>query len=453
MPTDGMSHDFTPNTNPVVGVVGLGYVGLPTAIGFHDSGFKVWGCDTSQSVIQALHEQRNPIGDAALNDQIPATELDTWNITNSVEELTSVCDVILVTVPTPITIDSKPDLSYVFSAGDRIFASIDKSRHTTVVLESTVYPGVTDQTWRPLIQKYGLTEGKEVDIAYCPERFNPGDEERTVRKVARVIGCNNQTIGEGLVRFYEHLTSEDVRYVGKLEVAEAAKVIENVQRDINIALVNELARIFPAMDVDVEDVLSAAATKWNFHRYTPGVGVGGHCIPVDPYYMIQRASDVGVPAGLITAARAVNRSMPSHVAQVLVDILWKAGLSAESTKVLFLGWSYKAEVGDPRETPAEPLAEALQQRGISVSVYDPHIDPETFPDSVDVIPDLTQATGHHLAVLVTAHKACVDLDWDGLALQMETPRVYDGRRVLDLESLEEAGWQCFAVGRPLGVNP
>ena len=449
MPTGEMSHDFTPNTNPVVGVVGLGYVGLPTAIGFHDSGFHVWGCDTSTSVIDALHAQKNPIGDAALNDQIPSMELDTWNITNSIEDLTSVCDVILVTVPTPITIDSKPDLSYVFGAGDRIFASIDPSRHTTVVLESTVYPGVTDQTWRPLIAKYGLTEGKEVDIAYCPERFNPGDENRTVRKVARVIGCNNQAIGEGLVRFYQHLTSEDVRYVGKLEVAEAAKVIENVQRDINIALVNELARIFPAMDVDVEDVLSAAATKWNFHRYTPGVGVGGHCIPVDPYYMIQRASDVGVPAGLITAARAVNRSMPSHVAQVLIDILWKAGLSAESTKVLFLGWSYKAEVGDPRETPAEPLAEALQQRGIQVSVYDPHIDPNTFPESVDVVQDLSQASGHDLAVLVTAHKACVDLDWSALAKTMATPRIYDGRRVLDLDALSEQGWSCYAVGKPL----
>ena len=449
MPTGEMSHDFTPNTNPVVGVVGLGYVGLPTAIGFHDSGFHVWGCDTSASVIDALHAQKNPIGDAALNDQIPSMELDTWNITNSIEELTSVCDVILVTVPTPITIDSKPDLSYVFGAGDRIFASIDPSRHTTVVLESTVYPGVTDQTWRPLIAKYGLTEGKEVDIAYCPERFNPGDENRTVRKVARVIGCNNQAIGEGLVRFYQHLTSEDVRYVGKLEVAEAAKVIENVQRDINIALVNELARIFPAMDVDVEDVLSAAATKWNFHRYTPGVGVGGHCIPVDPYYMIQRASDVGVPAGLITAARAVNRSMPSHVAQVLIDILWKAGLSAESTKVLFLGWSYKAEVGDPRETPAEPLAEALQQRGIQVSVYDPHIDPNTFPESVDVVQDLSQASGHDLAVLVTAHKACVDLDWPALAKTMNAPRIFDGRRVLDLDALSEQGWSCYAVGKPL----
>ena len=246
-----------------------------------------------------------------------------------------------------------------------------------------------------------MTIGDDVEIAYCPERFNPGDAAHGVRSVARVIGCTNPEVGEALVQLYSQLTSEDVRYVGKLEVAEAAKVIENVQRDINIALVNELARIFPAMDVDVEDVLSAAATKWNFHRYTPGVGVGGHCIPVDPYYMIQRASDVGVPAGLITAARAVNRSMPNHVAQVLVDILWKAGLSAESTKVLFLGWSYKAEVGDPRETPAEPLAEALQQRGIQVSVYDPHIEADTFPDSVNVIQDLSQAEGHDLAVLVT----------------------------------------------------
>ncbi|MEC8681115.1 MAG: nucleotide sugar dehydrogenase, partial [Candidatus Thermoplasmatota archaeon] len=291
--------------------------------------------------------------------------------------------------------------------------------------------------------------GVDVEIAYCPERFNPGDAEHGVRSVARVIGCPNPDVGEALVQLYSQLTSEDVRYVGKLEVAEAAKVIENVQRDINIALVNELARIFPAMDVDVEDVLSAAATKWNFHRYTPGVGVGGHCIPVDPYYMIQRASDVGVPAGLITAARAVNRSMPNHVAQVLVDILWKAGLSAASTRVLFLGWSYKAEVGDPRETPAEPLAEALQQRGITVSVYDPHINPGTFPDSIEVVEDLTKAKDHDLAVLVTAHKACVDLDWEALGRQMKAPRVYDGRRVLDLDALQKLGWQCFAVGRPL----
>ena len=215
-----------------------------------------------------------------------------------------------------------------------------------------------------------------------------------------------------MVNLYSKLTSEDVRYVGKLEVAEAAKVIENVQRDINIALVNELARIFPALDVDVEDVLSAAATKWNFHRYTPGVGVGGHCIPVDPYYMIQRAADVGVPAGLITAARAVNRSMPSHVGGVISDILWSANVPANDAKVLLLGWSYKAEVGDPRETPAEPLSHALNSKGIKVGVWDPHLTNDMYPEFVSPLSSIDDAEGYDIAVLVTAHKACVDIEWE-----------------------------------------
>ena len=435
-----------------IGIIGLGYVGLPTAIGFHDAGFEVWGVDVSQRTVDMVMAGENPTGDPDVDDIVPAPGTERWHITTSTAEAVPNCDVVLVTVPTPITHDLKPDLSYVEAAGRAVFEAIPKGSNTIVVLESTVYPGVTAQTWLPIIEELGLIIGKDVEIAYCPERFNPGDAAHGVRSVARVIGCSNQEVGHALVELYSKLTSEDVRYVGKLEVAEAAKVIENVQRDINIALVNELARIFPALDVDVEDVLSAAATKWNFHRYTPGVGVGGHCIPVDPYYMIQRAADVGVPAGLITAARAVNRSMPSHVAQVLVDILWKAGLSAESTSVLFLGWSYKAEVGDPRETPAEPLAEALQQRGIGVSVYDPHIDSETFPSSVNVIEHLTEAKGHDLVVLVTAHQACVDLDWNALAQTMTVPRIYDGRRVLDLDALGQQGWDCYAVGRPHGTS-
>ena len=159
------------------------------------------------------------------------------------------------------------------AAGRAVFEAIPKGSNTIVVLESTVYPGVTAQTWMPIVEELGLVIGKDVSIAYCPERFNPGDPAHGVRSVARVIGCADEDVGHALVGLYSQLTSEDVRYVGKLEVAEAAKVIENVQRDINIALVNELARIFPAMDVDVEDVLSAAATKWNFHRYTPTPGV------------------------------------------------------------------------------------------------------------------------------------------------------------------------------------
>ena len=308
-----------------IGVIGLGYVGLPTAIGFHDAEFNVWGVDVSQRTVDMVLQGKNPTGDPDVDDIVPQPGTERWQITTSAAEAVPHCDVVLVTVPTPITQDLKPDLSYVEAAGREVFKSIPKGSNTIVVLESTVYPGVTAQTWLPIIDKLGLVIGEDVEIAYCPERFNPGDPAHGVRQVARVIGCSNAEVGESLVNLYSKLTSEDVRYVGKLEVAEAAKVIENVQRDINIALVNELARIFPALDVDVEDVLSAAATKWNFHRYTPGVGVGGHCIPVDPYYMIQRAADVGVPAGLITAARAVNRSMPSHVGGVISDILWGAG--------------------------------------------------------------------------------------------------------------------------------
>lgn len=434
--------------NLTVGIIGLGYVGLPTAIGFHDAGFNVWGVDISQRTVRMVLAGENPTGDPDVNDIIPDPNSSRWNITTSTSEAVQHCDVVLVTVPTPVTEDLKPDLTYVSSAGRSVFESIEKGSRTVVVLESTVYPGVTAQTWLPLLEELGMEIGIDVEIAYCPERFNPGDPAHGVRQVARVVGCSNSEVGEGLVELYRRLTTEDVRYVGKLEVAEAAKVIENVQRDINIALVNELARIFPELGVDVEDVLSAAATKWNFHRYTPGVGVGGHCIPVDPYYMMQRAADVGVPAELITAARAVNRTMPLHVATVLNEILYKAGVPSGTAKVLMLGWSYKAEVGDPRETPAEPLTEALLSKDIEVYAYDPHIDLSEFPDEVTVIEDITTASGFDLAILVTAHEKCINIDWEDLGKRMNKPILYDGRRVLDLDSISKMGWQVHAVGKP-----
>lgn len=447
----GWTPDFeqrAKNGDLTVGIIGLGYVGLPTAIGFHDAGFNVWGVDISERTVNMVKRGENPTGDPDVNDIIPSPDAVRWHITTSTAQAVPHCDVILVTVPTPVTEDLKPDLTYVKTAGRTIFESLERGSRTIVVLESTVYPGVTAQTWLPEIEQLGLEMGVDVEIAYCPERFNPGDPAHGVRQVARVVGCSNSDIGTGLVALYSRLTTEDVRYVGKLEVAEAAKVIENVQRDINIALVNELARIFPELDVDVEDVLSAAATKWNFHRYTPGVGVGGHCIPVDPYYMMQRAADVGVPAELITAARAVNRTMPLHVAGVLNDILYKAGVPSGEGKILLLGWSYKAEVGDPRETPAEPLAEALQAKNIAISAYDPHLSPEDFPSGIEVVKDIDSAEGYDLVVLVTAHQACLEIDWSGLAKRMNNPILYDGRRVLNLTELENEGWQIHAVGRP-----
>jgi len=438
------------SNNLSVAIVGLGYVGLPTAIGFFEAGFEVWGVDISERTLRMIRNGENPTGDPDVNDIIPDISNPKWNITSSISDAVEECDVILVTVPTPVTKDLKPDLSYVRDAGVSIFKSIKPNCKKIVVLESTVYPGVTEEVWLPEIEKLGLEIGKDIEIAYCPERFNPGDSKHGVRQVARVIGCSNPMIGQNLVELYSKLTSNDVRYVGKIAVAEAAKVIENVQRDINIGLVNELARIFPNLGIDVEDVLNAAATKWNFHRYTPGVGVGGHCIPVDPYYMIQRANEIGIPAELISAARAVNHTMPIHIANVLNDILYKEGVPSQKGRILFLGWSYKPEVGDPRETPAEPLAESLIKKGISISAWDPHLETRDFPSNIEVVKNIDLAGDYDLVVLITAHKECVSIDWNKLLARMNRPLIYDGRRVLDLEELESIGWRTFAVGRPIG---
>ncbi len=441
-------NDRVASSDLSIGIIGLGYVGLPTAIGFHDAGFTIWGVDTSEKTIDLIKQRINPIGDPDIDDIMPDTTCSRWNIVNSSEIAVPNCDVILVTVPTPITEDLKPDLTYVRDAGISVFKSITKGSQAIVVLESTVYPGVTEQTWLPEIENLGLSLGLDLHIAYCPERFNPGDPAHGVRQVARVIGCSNKSVGEGLVNLYKKLTNEDVRFVGKMEVAEAAKVIENVQRDINIALVNELARIMPKIGVDVEDVLSAAATKWNFHRYTPGVGVGGHCIPVDPYYMMQRAADIGVPAELISSARTVNRTMPLHVAEVIYDILNDSGITNKEGRVLFLGWSYKAGIGDPRETPAEPLFEALKSKGVTIGAWDPLLNENDFPSEVEVITDIDNARGYNLVVLITAHDECLGLDWERLAGNMERPIVFDGRRVLDLELLQTMGWEVYAIGKP-----
>lgn len=431
-----------------VGIIGLGYVGLPTAIGFRDAGFNVWGVDLSEHIVNSLMEGVNPLGDPDLDDIIPKPGSERWHITTSTSDATDHCDVLIITVPTPVSEDLKPDLSYVESAGRAVFEASRKGTRKVVILESTVYPGVTAGVWLPILDELGLKEGEDVEIAYCPERFNPGDPNHGVRQVARVIGCNNQEVGQSLVHLYKRLTSEDVRYVGKIEVAEATKVIENVQRDINIALVNELAQIFPELDLDVEDVLSAAATKWNFHRYTPGIGVGGHCIPVDPYYMMQRAQEVGVPTELITAARAVNRMMPMHVSRVLKDLLYQSGVPARDGRVLFLGWSYKPGVGDARETPVNPLAQSLIESGVSITAWDPYLSEEDFPDGVTVVEEIKSAKDFDLVILATAHKECIAIDWESLFSRMRNPILYDGRRVLNLQKMRDIGWIVNAIGSP-----
>lgn len=433
-----------------IGIIGLGYVGLPTALGFHDAGFRVRGVDVAQRVIDDLSEGKNPGDDPNHDDMIPKSQDETWQVSTNSEDFVPQCDVVLVTVPTPVTKQRLPDLSFVSSAGAVVFASIIPNSGTVVVLESTVYPGVTREVWSPMIEQSGLVEGVDVHVAYCPERFVPGDEEHGVRQVPRVVGASNPSVGEDLRDLYDTLTSGSVTFVGEIEIAEAAKVVENVQRDLNIALVNELARIFPAMGIDVEDVLNAAATKWNFHRYRPGVGVGGHCIPVDPYYLIQKAKDAGAPVELITSAREVNSTMPSNVASDISQILENCDIDIVGSNVLLLGWSYKPGIGDPRETPAEPLAEALVDLGCVVQAFDPLVEASFFPsDLADLVRTESEIRPFDITILVTAHDEVMGLNWEKLANVANQPIIYDGRRVLDVSSLESLGWLVYLLGAPL----
>lgn len=433
-----------------IGVIGLGYVGLPTALGFLDAGFRVRGVDVTSRVIDALLAGENPGDDPQHDDLIPSSQSDLWRISTDSSELVPDCDVILVTVPTPVTDSRLPDLTYVSSAGSAVFSSIAKGSGTIVVLESTVYPGVTREVWAPLLEAAGLVEGEDVHLAYCPERFVPGDSEHGVRQVPRVVGSPDEIVGSELADLYDTLTSGGVTYVGALEVAEASKVVENVQRDLNIALVNELARIFPVLGIDVEQVLDAAATKWNFHRYRPGVGVGGHCIPVDPYYLIEKAKKSGAPVELITSAREVNSSMPRNVAIDASVILERKEISLSNANVLLLGWSYKPGIGDPRETPAEPLAEALVEMGCNVQTFDPLVDDRLFPNELaTLVRSEGEISPFDIAILVTAHDEVLGINWGALKEKANHSLIYDGRRVLDVEMLESLGWSVYLLGAPV----
>ena len=436
------------NKSISVGIVGLGYVGLPTAISFFNAGFKVMGIDKSERIVNSLKNNINPLSEPSLDNLIPHYNEINWNISTSFEYFIPKCDIVLVTVPTPVNESRKLDTKFVQEAGKSIFSNLEKGKNTIVVLESTVYPGLTNEVWMPIILELGLEVGLDVSLAYCPERYNPGDSSHSISEVARIIGSMDCEVGKSLVNLYSNITKSSVTYVGSMEVAESAKLIENVQRDINIALVNELSMILPKLGVDIEEVLDAASTKWNFHRYSPGIGVGGHCIPVDPYFLIDQAFENNSPVNLVSSAREINNQMPSYVADEINNLLNREGVSKIHRKALLLGWSYKHGIGDVRGTPSRQLANRLISLGFEVSVWDPYVSETEFPNDVERITHYSDSKDCDIVIAATAHKEFLDINWSDLKNSMKTPILYDGRRFLDLNSISKLGWIVTAIGKP-----
>ena len=336
-------------------VVGLGYVGLPLAKAFSKH-LKVTGYDIDEEKIKNLNSNNNE---------------DNLEFTAKPSKIRQ-ADFVLICVPTPVTKSKEPDLKYVKSATEIVGKNLKKG--AVVVLESTVYPGVTEEIVKPIMEeKSGMKCGADFKIGYSPERINPGDEAHTLDKITKVVAGMDEKTTEILADLYGLITN--VYKAKDIKTAEAAKVIENIQRDLNIALMNELAIIFHKMGLDTKAVLEAASTKWNFHRYSPGL-VGGHCIPVDPYYLVYKAKELGYHPQVILAGRAINDYMPKHVAEMAIKSLNEVGKVIKGSKVLIMGLTYKENVPDTRESPVREMVKELKEFGVNVYGYDPLLSKE-----------------------------------------------------------------------------
>ena len=349
-------------------IAGLGYVGLPLAVLFAKK-FKVIGFDVNPKRIEELKQGIDRTGE--VNDE----ELRNENLEfSSDERVVNECDVVIVAVPTPIDKLKDPDLSYVKKASEIVGRNLKKG--TIVVYESTVWLGLTEEVCVPILEREsGLKWKKDFFVGYSPERVNPGDKEHTIEKIVKVVAGDTPETAEFLAKLYGAVISAGVYVAPDIKTAEAAKVIENIQRDINIALMNELSLIFHRLGVDTKEVLKAAGTKWNFLRFEPGL-VGGHCIGVDPYYLAYKAREAGYIPQLILAGRAINEGIPRFVAEEAVKLLVKAGKTVNGSRVLVLGFTFKENVPDVRNTKVYELVRELKEFGVEPVIYDPVADKE-----------------------------------------------------------------------------
>ncbi len=426
-----------------IAVVGLGYVGLPTAVAFADLGFSVLGIDLDVRRVEAVQQGKNPLPELGLEEGI-ARATKSGHLRASTDPADAgAMDVVLLIVPTPVRADKQPDLSYVESASAAV-ATVARPGQL-IVLESTTYPGCTEDVVCTALRGVGLEPGTDVGVAYCPERYNPGDTEHTLDQVARVVGAINPAWAQVSAALYGTLNGNKIHVARDLRTAEASKVIENVQRDLNIALANELALICERLQIDVHEVIDAAATKWNFVPYRPGPGVGGHCLPVDPYYLTWAAHQAGIESKVILAGRAVNDGMPQHV----VDRLAAAIGPLPGKEVAVLGLAYKAGTGDARESPSMDVVKGLIAAGAVVRPHDPHVSNEDILRhcglnalSLDAALD-----GADAALLLTDHAEYKSISPDTLASALAGNVVFDTRRMWDQASLEAVGLRALGIGR------
>lgn len=387
-------------------VIGLGYVGLPLARLFSTK-YKTVGYDMNKERVDALmagHDSTLEVSDELLQSAIKNGLFCTADI----EQIRD-CNFYVVAVPTPVDRDNRPDLTPLYGASTTVGKVISKG--DIVVYESTVYPGVTEDECIPVVEKVsGLKFNEDFYAGYSPERINPGDKVHTVEHIKKVTSGSTPEIGKIINEVYGSVITAGTHLAPSIKVAEAAKVIENSQRDINIAFVNELSKIFNLMGIDTEDVLEAASTKWNFLPFKPGL-VGGHCIGVDPYYLAQCAQRYGYNPEIILSGRRMNDSMGGYVANETIKLMLKKGIQVIDSNILLLGFTFKENCPDVRNTKVIDIYKALKEYNVNITVYDPWVNTEIAKQEygINITNELPQDK-YDAAILAVAHKKFEDLD-------------------------------------------
>ena len=389
-------------------IIGLGYVGLPLAVEFGNK-YETVGYDISQKRIDELSKNKDSTNEITTNYLKSTLKRGLLKFTNNKEQI-KFSNTYIVTVPTPTDINNRPVLTPLIKASETIAEYLKKG--DTVIYESTVYPGVTEDICVPILEKKsGLVFNKDFFAGYSPERINPGDKEHTVSKILKVTSGSNKQTASFVNELYKSIITAGTYQASSIKVAEAAKVIENSQRDLNIAFVNELAKIFNLLNIDTKEVLEAASTKWNFLNFKPGL-VGGHCIGVDPYYLAQKAQEVGYHPEIILAGRRLNDGMGKHVANETIKLMIKKGIKVKNSKILILGFTFKEDCPDVRNTKIIDIYRELKSYDIRIKVIDPLANPAEVKIQYDIKNEnkIDYSEKFDAVILAVAHKEFENLN-------------------------------------------
>ena len=413
-------------------VIGLGYVGLPLARLFSTK-YETIGFDMNQSRVDALnagHDSTLEVSDELLQDAI---KNHGFKCTSDIDDIKD-CNFYVVAVPTPVDENNRPDLKPLLKASETVGEVISKD--DIVVYESTVYPGVTEEECIPVVERIsGLKFNDDFFAGYSPERINPGDKEHTVEKIKKVTSGSTPEIADVVDDIYNSVLVNGTHKAPSIKVAEASKIIENSQRDVNIAFMNELAKIFNAMGIDTHDVIEAAASKWNFIKLSPGL-VGGHCISVDPYYLIQKAQVYGVLPRVMSSARRLNDGMGEYVANQVIKLMNKKGVMVKDSNILILGITFKENCPDIRNTKIVDIYSTLSEYTSNITIYDPwaNVTEVKKEYNIDIIHQLDASKRYDAVILGVAHKEFMSLDINSLL--SDNAVVYDVKGILPREIVD-----------------